>query len=114
MKYKVVRYFTDMQDNNYAYSEGDFCPREGLVVSEARIGDLLSGNNFQKIALIKKVLESEEDVVEDKNPEVTLELVKKTTNYIRLKALARKIGVNPDDFKDVVSLKEELYRVLGE
>ena len=39
MKYKVVRYFTDMQDNNYAYSEGDFYPREGLVVSEARIGD---------------------------------------------------------------------------
>lgn len=54
MKYVVTRYFKDAQDNLYVYHEGDTYPREGYTASDSRIKDLLSGNNFQRVPLIKR------------------------------------------------------------
>lgn len=55
MAYKVIRFFTDLQDNDYPYTEGDTFPREGLSVSEDRIKELSGPDNLQKTPLIKKV-----------------------------------------------------------
>lgn len=55
--YKVVRYFRDLQDDNYLYHEGDTFPREGLSVSEERIKELSSADNKQHTVLIKEIAE---------------------------------------------------------
>lgn len=53
--YKAIQYFTDLQDNNYSYSVGSTYPREGLVVSDERIKELLSRNNKQNRPVIEEV-----------------------------------------------------------
>lgn len=57
MKYRAIQYFTDLQDNNYAYKVGDEYPRKGLVVSEHRINELISGSNKQHRPVIEEVEE---------------------------------------------------------
>lgn len=63
--YRVVRYFTDLQDNNYAYNAGDKFPRDGMVVSNERINELLSDKNKQCRQLIQYVDEFESEVADD-------------------------------------------------
>lgn len=55
MMYKVIKYFTDLQDNGYAYNPGDVFPREGMKASKSRLEELSSGNNRQNTPLIKAV-----------------------------------------------------------
>lgn len=52
--YKVIKFFTDLQDNGHAYHEGDKFPREGLEVSAKRLSELSSGNNKRGIPLIRE------------------------------------------------------------
>ena len=37
--YKVLHFFTDLQDNRHAYHVGDTFPREGIDVSADRIDE---------------------------------------------------------------------------
>lgn len=53
--WKVVKYFTDLQDGDYAYNVGDTYPRKGLNPSEERITELSGSNNKQGVPLIKEV-----------------------------------------------------------
>ena len=53
--YKVVHFFTDLQDGNYAYKVGDTYPREGLEPSKDRIRELSSPFNGQMRVLIEEV-----------------------------------------------------------
>ena len=55
--YKVIKYFTDLHDNNYPYEVGDTFPRSGLSVSEGRLAELSGSNNKQNQPLIKLVEE---------------------------------------------------------
>lgn len=68
MQYKVINYFTDLQDGNHAYDVGKPFPREGLEVSEKRIAELSGSNNLQRKPLIIAVEETavEETAVEEK------------------------------------------------
>lgn len=70
MMYRVIRYFTDLQDNDYAYNIGDVYPRQGATVSSERIAELASAENRQKTPLIEAIDEpdaevSAEDVAEN-------------------------------------------------
>lgn len=58
-EYRVIKFFTDLQDNNYAYNAGDTFPRKGLKVSAARFSELSSSNNRQHKPLIERI-EAEE------------------------------------------------------
>ena len=62
--YKVIKHFTDMQDNNYAYDPKDparnIYPRKGLSVLPSRIKELASDKNRQGCPLIEEVPEDEE------------------------------------------------------
>jgi hypothetical protein len=49
----VIKLFTDLQDKDHLYNEGDPFPREGLEVSEERIKELSSSNNLQGTPLIE-------------------------------------------------------------
>ena len=55
--YKVIKYFTDLQDNNYAYYVGDTFPRNGVEVDAERIAELASDKNLQGVPLIEEVVE---------------------------------------------------------
>ena len=55
--YTVIRYFTDLQDNDYAYEVGDTYPREGLSPTEERIAELSGSDNKQGTPLIAAVAE---------------------------------------------------------
>lgn len=55
--YKVIEYFTDLQDNDYAYHVGDPFPRNGLDVSDERLTELSTKNNRQNKPLIERVQE---------------------------------------------------------
>lgn len=59
MMYRVIKYFTDLQDNEHAYNVGDVYPRQGVVVSGERIAELASAENKQHTPLIEAVDEPE-------------------------------------------------------
>lgn len=82
--YKVIHYFTDLQDNNHPYKVGDVFPRDGLEVAEGRLTELSSTANRQGVALIELVEEPKEpadDFMNKPEPveEVEEKTVKKTT-----------------------------------
>ena len=53
--YRVIDYFTDLQDNGHAYNVGDIFPREGVEASAERLEELSSVNNKRGKALIELV-----------------------------------------------------------
>lgn len=53
--YEVIHYFTDLQDFNHPYNEGDTFPRDGLKVSEERLKELSGSKNKQNKPLIRKI-----------------------------------------------------------
>lgn len=55
--YKVIKFFTDLQDNKHPYHEGDPFPREGVTVTAERLKELASKKNRRGVALIKEVKE---------------------------------------------------------
>lgn len=55
--YKVIKSFTDLQDNNYAYSVGDTFPRNGVEASAERVAELSSDKNLQGVPLIEEAAE---------------------------------------------------------
>ena len=65
--YKVIKYFTDLQDDNYPYVPGDKYPRDGLEVSNERIIELATVDNKQNTQLITFV--EDEDVKKADNPD---------------------------------------------
>ena len=58
--YVVKVFFTDLQDNNYAYNVGDTFPRDGMAVTPDRIKELSGTQNKRGIALIEEVRGAEE------------------------------------------------------
>ena len=58
--YKVIKHFTDMQDNNFAYNVGDEFPRKGMSVLPSRIKELASDKNRQGCSLIEEIPDVEE------------------------------------------------------
>ena len=59
--YKVIKHFTDMQDNNFAYQVGDEYPRKGMNVLPSRIKELAGKKNRQGCPLIEEIPEKVED-----------------------------------------------------
>lgn len=57
MMYKVVKFFTDLHDNNHPYNVGDTFPRSGVAVTEARLAELAGSENKQGVPLIVKEAE---------------------------------------------------------
>lgn len=55
--YKVIKFFTDLHDNEHPYNVGDTFPRKGITVTEERLKELSSDKNKQGQPLIEKVEE---------------------------------------------------------
>lgn len=75
--YRVIKYFTDLQDNRYAYNPGDEFPRDGLKVSKKRLNELASDKNRRETPLIelvdepKSVVADTEDVLAESEDVLT-------------------------------------------
>ena len=67
--YKVIKHFTDMQDNNFAYQVGDEYPRKGMSVLQSRINELAGSKNRQGVPLIEKIPEKVEEPKKKKSAE---------------------------------------------
>ena len=68
--FRVIKYFTDMQDNNFAYQVGDEYPRKGMSVLPSRIKELASDKNRQGCPLIEEIPEVEETPKKKKSAKV--------------------------------------------
>ena len=55
--YKVIKSFTDLQDNNYAYYVGDTFTHNGVEVDAERIAELASDKNRLGVPLIEEIAE---------------------------------------------------------
>ena len=55
MMYRVISYFTDLQDSDHPYNVGDAFPRKGAKASKARLDELAGSDNKQGRPLIEKV-----------------------------------------------------------
>ena len=53
--YKVIKYFTDLKDDNHPYNVGDTFPRKGLEVTSERLKELSGKDNKQGVPLIQLV-----------------------------------------------------------
>ena len=102
--YKVLAYFTDLQDNNHPYDEGDIFPRDGLSVSENRLQELSSTNNKRGIKLIELV--EEEQVQEQPRPLTKTEINRMLT--AELKQLAVENGIENAEEMTGAELKKVL------
>lgn len=58
--YRVIKYFTDLQDNNHEYNVGDIYPHNKKKVSASRIKELSTDENRRGVPLIEKVEEPKE------------------------------------------------------
>lgn len=66
MAYKVIKHFTDMQDDNHAYNIGDEYPRKGVKVLASRYKELASSKNRQGVPLIEEIPEEVEEPRKEK------------------------------------------------
>ena len=55
--YRVIKSFTDLKDNNHAYSVGDTFPHNGVKVDAERVSELASDKNRLGVPLIEEVVE---------------------------------------------------------
>lgn len=125
--YRVIKFFTDLQDFNHPYKVGDEYPRIGVNVSESRLAELSSVHNKRKEPLIEKVetvatdkvvtaspiedtkeedqtLEKSENHVEDAFNYTKTEINRMTTASLR--ELAKEHGVQDADNMVGTQLKQ--------
>lgn len=62
--YRVIKAFTDLQDLNHVYQEGDVYPRKGYKPTEERVDSLVTGLNSRGTPFIVK----EDRSVADEKP----------------------------------------------
>ena len=67
--YKVIKSFTDLKDNNHAYSVGDTFPHDGVEVGAERVAELASDKNRLGVPLIEEVMEKPKRVRKKKDEE---------------------------------------------
>ena len=63
--FRVKKFFTDLQDNGYAYKVGDEFPHEGHTVSPKRLAELSGSKNKRGIPLIEEIIDEPLPFTED-------------------------------------------------
>ena len=117
MSYKVIHYFTDLQDFNHPYNVGDTFPRFGMKVSEERLKELSTSKNKQGKPLI--ALDKSEEVVKT-DLEINVEELVNSSEYTKteinrmpiaeLKELAKKENIDNAEDMTGAELKKVLIK----
>ena len=73
MTYKVIAFFTDLQDGNRAYNVGDNFPHAeaAYTVTESRLAELSGSENKRGMPLIQHVEETAEEMPKKKRAKKT-------------------------------------------
>ena len=73
MTYKVIAFFTDLQDSNRPYSVGDTFPHAeaGYSVTESRLAELSGSENKRGMPLIQLVEDNAEEKPKKKRAKKT-------------------------------------------
>lgn len=106
--YKVIHFFTDLQDFDHPYNVGDVFPRDGLKVSETRLKELSGSNNKQHKPLIKL---AEEEKIEQKKQYTKTEINRMST--AELQSLALENDIDGADEMTGGELKKILIEKFG-
>ena len=115
MSYKVIHYFTDLQDFNHPYRVGDSFPRLGMKVSDARLKELSTKANKQGKPLIELVTEPKLKIVveqtkqEPQESEYTKTMINRMSTA-ELQSLASGMGVADAEDKIGSELKKVLIK----
>lgn len=110
--YKVISYFTDLQDFNHPYQVGDEFPRQGMRVSQARLNELSSNKNKQGRPLIALIKEEVKEVEEVKEEIIYTKTMINRMSTVDLKALAEEKGIDNATDKSGAELKKELINLM--
>lgn len=110
--YEVIKFFTDLQDNDYPYNVGDQFPRDGFSVSEKRIEELSGVNNRQCVPLIKKVGEKKEKTNNNDTPKYTKTDIARM-NKNDLLTVGENVGVPNASSMNGNELKKAIVEKLG-
>ena len=118
MSYKVIHYFTDLQDFNHPYKVGDEFPRLGLNVTETRLKELSTANNKQGKPLIELVedIAKKVEVKETEKPKTEVQYTKTDINRMpveQLRKMAMNTGVEGADTMTGKELKEYLFAIFN-
>jgi hypothetical protein len=75
MTYKVIAFFTDLQDRNRPYNVGDIFPHAeaAYTVTESRLAELSGSENKRGMPLIQLVEEATEEKPKKKRAKKTAE-----------------------------------------
>lgn len=57
--YRVIKYFTDLHDDDHPYHVGDEFPRRGIKVTDERLKELSGSDNKQGVPLIEAIEKEE-------------------------------------------------------
>lgn len=71
--YRVIKLFTDLQDNSYKYEVGDRYPHLGYEPTAQRIAELSGSQNKQRTPLIELADEPDADVSAEDESETAAE-----------------------------------------
>lgn len=116
MSYKVIHFFTDLQDFNHPYKVGDTFPRQGMKASEARLKELSGYDNKQGKPLIVMVGDSKQEVEPIVEKVVENEYTKTEINRMStsdLQELATKEGIDGAEDMTGSELKKLLIEKFG-
>lgn len=108
MSYKVIHFFTDLQDFNHPYNVGDEFPHKGMTVSEARLNELSTSNNKQGKPLI--ALATPKVEVEEVKPSKYSKSEIKRMSTADLREVAKANGYENADEMTGADLKVELIK----
>jgi len=111
MRYKVIHFFTDLQDFNHPYHVGDTFPRSGLLVSEERIKELSGSQNKQHQPLIAAEPEEETEELPFSDPLKKSDILR--MNKAELQKMAAEAGVEGVQDMTAAELKETMISLLG-
>ena len=111
MGYKVIHYFTDLQDFNHPYNVGDVFPRIGMNVTEDRLKELSSNKNKQGKRLIEKI----DDEVEQNDEEKKIYTKREISRMplLELKELAKSEGFFGVDEMTGADIKKILIEIFN-
>lgn len=112
--FKVIKDFTDLEDNNHLYSKGDIFPFEKKEIKAERIDELTSKKNKRKTVLIKlaELKDFEVDAlfkyakacIDVKS--LLIEALNDEKNIEELKQKATEMGINYDENISVQELQK--------
>ena len=86
-KYKVIKSFKDLSDNNFIYgAPNGLYPREGLEVSQDRINEIIEAGYIENLE-VADIVESE--VTQSPNEDWTIDEIKEYLDHLGIEYKAR-------------------------